>query len=100
MLDLLQSLHSENSPHIILGMRPQDPIPEWTTHLALTRKDGTVLTGPKEEVVAAESSTLHPGWTAATKNDHKLVNEAVEPVIQLAGVNVAYGDRKVRRPFL
>ncbi|KAI0090883.1 P-loop containing nucleoside triphosphate hydrolase protein [Irpex rosettiformis] len=95
VLGLLQSLHAENSPHIILGMRPQDPIPDWTTHLALIRKDGTVHTGPKEAILDAEGDTLHSGWTAPPEVSHKPTKEASEAVVHLSGVNVAYGDRKV-----
>jgi hypothetical protein len=96
VLSLLQSLHVRNAPHFILGMRPQDPIPEWTTHLALIREDGTVHTGHKEEVLAAAANTkLHPGWTPPEAAQHGHNRDSGEVLASLAGVNVAYSDRKV-----
>ena len=95
LLSLLQSLHAHNSPHIILGMRPQDPIPDWTSHLALIYKDGTVHAGKKEEVLSAASGTLHHGWNASPQVSGTAVDDSSAPVIDLAGVNVTYGDRRV-----
>ncbi|KAI0688994.1 P-loop containing nucleoside triphosphate hydrolase protein [Cytidiella melzeri] len=95
VLSLLQSLHNDNSPHIILGMRPQDPIPEWTTHLAMIRKDGTVHTGTKGEVADSVTGSVHQGWSPHPQTHHKHASEPTEAVIHLAGVNVTYGDRKV-----
>lgn len=97
VLTLLESLHNKNQPHIILGMRPQDPIPDWTTHLALIRKDGKVHTGAKDEVLGAVTGTdLHPGWRPASSGHAKSSHEG-EPLVNITGVNVTYGDRKVRR---
>ena len=75
-------------------MRPQDPVPEWTTHLALIRKDGTVHTGRKQDVLDAAAETLHRGWDAPSIQTKETVNTG-EAIIDLAGVNVAYGNRKV-----
>ena len=76
-------------------MRPQDPVPDWTTHLALIYNDGKVHTGRKEEVLSAAHGTLHRGWNAPTQSTTKHVDETAEAVIELAGVNVSYGERKV-----
>lgn len=76
-------------------MRPQDPVPEWTTHLALIYKDGTVHAGKKDEVLTAASGTLHRGWNAPTQSSTKVADDSGQIVIELAGVNVAYGERKV-----
>jgi len=32
---LLKSLAHNNAPRLILGLRPQDPLPEWITHTVL-----------------------------------------------------------------
>lgn len=51
---LLESLAEKKSPRLILAARPQDPLPEWITHLVYLRTDsqvgamgerGTVLDG-------------------------------------------------------
>jgi ABC-type molybdenum transport system ATPase subunit/photorepair protein PhrA len=80
-------------------MRPQDPIPEWTTHLAIIQKDGTVRTGLKQHVLSTTINVHHHGWTPPvefhkTNTDTPTQHEAV---IDLSGVNVTYGDRQVLR---
>ncbi|KAI0300031.1 P-loop containing nucleoside triphosphate hydrolase protein [Multifurca ochricompacta] len=42
LLSLLHSLHASNNSRIIIGLRLQDPIPEWITHIALAQ-GGRVL---------------------------------------------------------
>ncbi|KAJ3539813.1 hypothetical protein NM688_g6312 [Phlebia brevispora] len=96
VLSLLRTLHSKNAPHVILGMRAQDPIPEWTTHLALISKDGAVHTGTKEHILKGPSSaSLHHGWRPADHTVSKKVDNTNEELIRFSGVNVSYGDRKV-----
>lgn len=78
-----------------MGMRPQDPLPDWTTHLALIRKDGTVHTGKKDEVLdAASHEPLHQGWTPPTELT-RAAKEGADIVVSLAGVSVSYGEREV-----
>ncbi|KAF7547127.1 hypothetical protein G7046_g9105 [Stylonectria norvegica] len=49
---LLQSLAEQSSPRLVLSARPQDPLPEWVTHLVYLRTDCQVGSmGPKEEVL-------------------------------------------------
>ena len=77
-------------------MRPQDPIPDWTTHLALIREDGTVHTGNKQEVLdAAVNTKLHPGWKPPKSSEQAHKHDVGNAVVSLSGVNVSYGDRKV-----
>ncbi|KAH7883338.1 P-loop containing nucleoside triphosphate hydrolase protein [Phlebopus sp. FC_14] len=73
-------------PRIIMGLRKQDPVPDWITHLALVQ-DGKVLTGKKEEMLC-RASTSSKRRRDTTTHDGK-------PVIILKNVNVAYGSRKV-----
>lgn len=95
VLTLLHSLHIHNNPHIIMGMRPQDPLPDWTTHLALIRKDGTVHTGKKDDVLdAASHESLHQGWTPPAESS-RAAKEGADIVVSLSGVSVSYGKRKV-----
>ena len=95
VLSLLQNLHAKNSPHIIVGMRAQDPIPDWTTHLAVIHKDGRIHTGSKKDVLNAPSSaSLHAGWKATEHATHKPTSKNEEEIIRLSGVSVTYGDRK------
>ncbi|KAH6958517.1 P-loop containing nucleoside triphosphate hydrolase protein [Fusarium avenaceum] len=49
---LLHSLAEKASPRLVLSARPQDPIPDWITHLVYLRTDCQVGSmGPKEEVL-------------------------------------------------
>ncbi|KAF8546650.1 P-loop containing nucleoside triphosphate hydrolase protein [Imleria badia] len=97
LLSVLRSLHEARRPRIIRGLRMQDPIPDWITHLALV-SDGRVFTGTKEEVLATqelhkttEDGSISIDATALTK---RTVDEG-KPVVVLRNVNVAYGERKV-----
>lgn len=77
-------------------MRRQDPIPDWTTHLALIHKDGTVQTGKKDDVLRAPSSgALHYGWKPAEVASSGNEGHEGQELVSLSGVSVAYGDRKV-----
>ncbi|KAL2266857.1 hypothetical protein VTJ83DRAFT_4134 [Remersonia thermophila] len=49
---LLQSLSEKASPRLILSARPQDPLPDWITHLVYLRTDAQVgLMGTKAAVM-------------------------------------------------
>lgn len=49
---LLQSLAEQASPRLVLSARPQDPLPDWITHLVYLRSDCQIGSmGPKEEVL-------------------------------------------------
>ncbi|GAB1316765.1 hypothetical protein MFIFM68171_06975 [Madurella fahalii] len=49
---LLRSLAERASPRLVLSARPQDPLPDWITHLVYLRTDAQVgLIGAKEAVL-------------------------------------------------
>lgn len=49
---LLKSLAEKSTPRLVLSARPQDPIPEWITHLLYLRTDCQVgYMGLKEDVL-------------------------------------------------
>ncbi|KAI6009874.1 P-loop containing nucleoside triphosphate hydrolase protein [Pisolithus marmoratus] len=97
-LHVLESLHKVRNPRIIMGLRNQDPIPEWITHVALVKQD-RLLTGKKEDILAQQVSDTaraeanrsfisHSGTPTARK-------EFGKPVAILKNVNVIYNTRKV-----
>ncbi|AEO70959.1 43a79327-24b3-4a24-8cc2-d49a5da1b60a [Thermothielavioides terrestris] len=64
---LLHSLAEKASPRLVLTARPQDPLPEWITHLAYLRTDAqigamgakdTVLEGLRKYVRGVRNGTL------------------------------------------
>ncbi|KAF8058664.1 P-loop containing nucleoside triphosphate hydrolase protein [Lyophyllum atratum] len=99
LLEVLRALHSARAPRVILGLRTQDPVPEWITHVALV-KGGKVATGPKDAVLPAlEHRDTEVGGDAAMTS---LVGQARgegqgrgELLVDMQGVNVRYGPRTI-----
>ncbi|KAI4214904.1 MAG: hypothetical protein LQ351_002617 [Letrouitia transgressa] len=57
---LLGHLAKANTPRLVLSLRPQDPLPEWITHLLRLSSDFEVIfQGPRAEV--RKSVLLHGG---------------------------------------
>ncbi|KAK0388484.1 hypothetical protein NLU13_4728 [Sarocladium strictum] len=49
---VLEALAEKSSPRLVLSARPQDPLPEWITHLIYLRSDCQIGSmGPKDEVL-------------------------------------------------
>lgn len=49
---LLHSLAAQASPRLVLSARPQDPLPEWITHLVYLRTDAQIgVMGTKDTVL-------------------------------------------------
>lgn len=98
LLQVLESLHKTRSPRIIMGLRKQDPIPEWITHIALVQQN-RLLTGKKETVLAQHASDA--AQTEANRSSisqssiPKAGKELGRPVAILKNVNVTYDTRKV-----
>lgn len=52
---MLRDLAYASSPLLLLALRPQDPIPDWMTHLVVLGDDNKVsLMGPKDSVLLAQ----------------------------------------------
>ncbi|CCX08363.1 P-loop containing nucleoside triphosphate hydrolase protein [Pyronema domesticum] len=48
---LLDRFSSPGGTPVVLGLRPQDPVPEWSTHLAYVEDNKVVSVGEKKDVV-------------------------------------------------
>ena len=127
---LLQSLAEKASPRLVLSARPQDPLPEWITHLVYLRTDCQVGSmGPKEVVLdglkkyvqgvskgglaedeklpvhslhdvgrvlgSTASSADKSTTTQATMQDLSSTNTGAEPLVEMDGCQVHYGDKVV-----
>ncbi|KAF4126693.1 ABC-type branched-chain amino acid transport system, ATPase component [Geosmithia morbida] len=127
---LLRSLAERSGPRLVLAARPQDPLPDWITHLIYLRTDAQVASmGPKDLVLdglkkyvqgvergrLAEDATLpvhaladvgrvmasrapaRSAAAAATASPHKLdpANPEAEPLVEMEGCKVRYGDKVV-----
>ncbi|TFK71067.1 P-loop containing nucleoside triphosphate hydrolase protein [Pluteus cervinus] len=109
LVDLLQSLHVVNAPHIVMGLRTQDSIPDWITHLAFVHED-SVLTGKKDAIqdiidTRARDSGRQPTSSAANSTSHQDVQAAANPsypaippealLADLQNATIKYSDRVV-----
>jgi len=75
-----------------MGLRLQDPIPEWITHIALIQ-GGCVKTGERVTIVEELKCHAHEAARSAT-----VVNTLSEAriLVDMRNVNVQYHERHVR----
>lgn len=100
LLDMLHALHGSQSPRVIMGLRLQDPIPEWVSHLALVRS-GQVTARPKADILAEteeagrqeKEKSYSVGMPGATKGEGRAL-------IEMKDVNVKYYERHVRNSLI
>ncbi|TFK50884.1 P-loop containing nucleoside triphosphate hydrolase protein [Heliocybe sulcata] len=97
LLTILHSLHAARSPRIVLGLRKQDPIPEWITHVAAVM-GGSVRTGEKEDILRK----LSEKWNAQTgrgkstsPKQTSIPREKRDVLVHMENVNVRYHERHV-----
>ncbi|KAF9782017.1 hypothetical protein IL306_011777 [Fusarium sp. DS 682] len=70
---LLHSLSEKASPRLVLSARPQDPVPDWITHLVYLRTDCQVGSmGPKEEVLEGLKKYIRGVRKGGLTEDEKL----------------------------
>lgn len=97
LLNVLRSLHETCKPRIIMGLRMQDPVPDWISHVALVR-DGTVMAGDKDNILsehAGHHAREHEPTTENTTQSYlQLGLDQGKPVVGMKNVNVSYDTRK------
>ncbi|KAF8736774.1 hypothetical protein AX14_014007 [Amanita brunnescens Koide BX004] len=96
ILELLKELHAEKKPRIIMGLRVQDDIPDWITHVAFADKN-KVRVGEKEEVLKSLRQHVTELGNTAQVNRPTVQDQDSEGrvVVNIEGANVQYGQRKV-----
>ncbi|KAL8937986.1 MAG: hypothetical protein Q9211_003419 [Gyalolechia sp. 1 TL-2023] len=101
---LLHNLAEAQAPRIILSLRPQDPLPEWITHVVVLDPELRVAyQGIKKEAPIKGQKRASKRWrtpsTPFSRDGLPLYDEAPpslgEPIIQMHDVVVRYGDRTV-----
>lgn len=86
---LLHALATNANPRLVLSARPQDPIPDWITHLVYLRADCQVeAIGEKETVLDSLRRYVRGVWNGALVEDEKL---AVHNVVQVGKTLTAKG---------
>lgn len=101
------------NPHVILGLRVQDPVPDWITHIAIVDSEGIVEQGtsqelrPHVEVLKQEALRLQEqelkrqGESIAKIKKLFPIEEYQErlnsttPLLEFDGVSVAYRGQPV-----
>ncbi|PNP45840.1 hypothetical protein TGAMA5MH_02580 [Trichoderma gamsii] len=70
---LLESLAEKANPRLVLSARPQDPLPEWITHLVYLRMDCQIESmGPKEVVLDGLKKYIQGVKVGGLAEDDKL----------------------------
>ncbi|CAE6472123.1 unnamed protein product [Rhizoctonia solani] len=90
LLNLLHTLHARRAPRIIMTLRGQDPFPNWATHV-VRAEDGQVTVGERSQITSKHSNHEH-------QSDNSYASHTLRsgrPIIEIAGLNVAYHERKV-----
>ena len=95
LLSLLQSVHVSNDPSIIMGLRLQDPIPEWITHVALVQ-DGHVMTGEKTAILEKLNIHAHEAARSVASVRHRGSSAGGRTLVDMQNINVRYHERHVR----
>ncbi|KAI2471279.1 P-loop containing nucleoside triphosphate hydrolase protein [Annulohypoxylon bovei var. microspora] len=70
---LLHGLASKASPRLVLSARPQDPIPDWITHLVYLRGDCQIgAIGEKQAVLEELRQYVRQVWNGISKEEENL----------------------------
>lgn len=104
----LKDVAQELDTSIALGLRVQDDIPSWISHLALVSKDGIEILGERENVEKKIIDAL--GATLVKHRAHELLHrkdklvkkeqiEASDPIIEFNNASVIYKGQTILQNF-
>ncbi|KAI0264234.1 P-loop containing nucleoside triphosphate hydrolase protein [Gloeopeniophorella convolvens] len=93
LLSLLHAVHASHNPRIIMGLRLQDPVPEWVTHVALVQ-DGRVETGERNAILEKVDHSQVQTTSTVIPEHHSRCTEA-DVLVSMQNVNVRYHERHV-----
>jgi hypothetical protein len=82
-----------------MGLRLQDPIPEWITHIALVQ-GGHVTTGEKTVILEKLNSHTHEAARSVAAVRNRGSSAGAGTLVDMQNVNVRYHERHVRWYFL
>lgn len=95
IISLLQALHVSRSPRVIMGLRAQDPVPDWISHVAVI-KDGHVITGLKHDVLTRNMPFGPRIIEQGSPRECSIAQVSGRRVlVDMNNVNVSYRARKV-----
>lgn len=90
ILDILGNLSSR----VLLVLRPQDELPDWATNV-LELGDMKVQWSGKIDEYKKRIAQAAEEKQEEDKNYKQNIPEGGDPVVELRGVNVSYGGRKI-----
>lgn len=86
---LLEDMAARARPRLVLSGRPQDPLPEWITHLVYLRTDCQVgMMGEKEGVIEGLREYVAAVWKGGAREDEGL---PVHALVEMGRVLTASG---------
>lgn len=91
----------DRNPRVIMGLRAQDPVPEWVSHVAVV-KDRHVTTGSKDDILTRNLFKIGP-QIDENGNTHECTIAQVsnkKVLVDMKNVTVSYHGRKVNDKFL
>ena len=94
VLALLEKLHASRAPRIIIGMRAQEELPEWVTHV-LNVTEGSVTPMTRERWRGPAG--VLPKTQRAEKDGRDEESAVGKLIVDLKGVGVKYGNRTVSK---
>lgn len=103
---------------VALGLRPQDPVPKWSTHLVYVEDDKVVSLGEKENVISEVKNqgkrillegdedreglgVVEKAWAGIGKLNPSSPPEKklAEPLVEMEGIKIAYYDNVILSDF-
>lgn len=90
LTDLLRELHESRKPRVLMALRPQDPLPEWITHVALV--DGQHI-HPQSRTTLMPALDQQPSSKIAQPSSKETGGK---DLVDMKDVNVRYHERHVR----
>lgn len=109
--DLLRRIALELNAGVVLGLRIQDPVPEWVDNLGYVDESGLTVCGSRSKVEKAivekrkDALMLHKRRQAETERiafeeiGHEEANEAVDPIVEFKNAFVKYRGLDVLKDF-
>ncbi|TDL22910.1 P-loop containing nucleoside triphosphate hydrolase protein [Rickenella mellea] len=92
LIRLLGEIHASKQPRIIMALRPQDPLPDWITHVA-TVNGSEVHTTPRSEAALHNHSRSQRTSEMSLKSEPNVSKG--KPLVDAKNLNVRYQDRHV-----
>ncbi|KIM26881.1 hypothetical protein M408DRAFT_174708 [Serendipita vermifera MAFF 305830] len=92
--NLLGQLNSEQDPFVVMELRPQDPMPEWITHVAVVDGQNFRLMARQDYSPFVQTDSLA---TSSASPVQSPTNASQEPLMDLNDVRIHYGKREVLR---